>query len=181
MRLKHLPARSSLSLFNCTLLIGKCLHFLIAFDSDCHTEDDFSLFLSWWRVFLQCSSWPFYPSASVFWVHLWHLHTTYMMLSALSQTKYLKFRGFFPICFSLWHSVFLYYSSTLTAFGIYITSKKLWDRVKVPFPCLQCMRNSWYPHIVLNTKSEKVGVCLGKSFCLSHLCSKYSKHTYCLL
>ena len=63
-RLKHLSARSSFSLFNCTLLIGKYLHFLIAFDSDCHTEDDFSVFLSWycwWRVFLQCSAWPFLP------------------------------------------------------------------------------------------------------------------------
>lgn len=43
-RLKHLPARNSFSLFNCTSLIGKYLYFLIAFYSDCHTEDNFSFF-----------------------------------------------------------------------------------------------------------------------------------------
>lgn len=34
-------------------------------------------------------------SASVFWVHLWHLQIAYMMLSVPSQTKYPKFRFIF--------------------------------------------------------------------------------------
>lgn len=83
MRLKHLPARSSFSLFNCTLLIGKCLHFLIAFDSDWHTEDDFSLFLSWcywWRrfftmffmAFLPCVQLQFFEFiCGIFRLHIW--------------------------------------------------------------------------------------------------------------
>lgn len=45
------------SLFDCTLLIGKYLHFLIAFDSDCLTEDDFSWFFFFF--FLLYSAWPF--------------------------------------------------------------------------------------------------------------------------
>lgn len=187
MRLKHLPARSSLSRFNCTLLIGKCLHFLIAFDSDCHT-DDFSLFLSWcywWRVFFAMFFMAFLPSVQIqffeFICGISRLHVWYFLSCLRKKFRLTLNSGFFPTCFSLWHLLFLYHSFTCTAFGTNITSKKLWGRVKVPFPCFQCIRNFWQPHVVLSTESEKVGVYLEKSFCLSHPCSKYSKHIYCLL
>lgn len=174
------------SLFDCTLLIGKYLHFLIAFDSDCPTGDDFSwffgLFFFFYHIllglFCLVFSFSFVSSSMAFTDHI-------KAPSVLCYIKHPTFRLLSNIIFvTLAVPILLFYICSLrdTRLKICLWSSFFFLLVaQAIFVPLWYIRNSWYLHVILSIESEKVSIWLEKSFSISRPCLRRWRHTYCIL
>lgn len=95
------------------------MNFLIAFDSDYHTVDDFPLFISSYDwCFLQLSTWSFLPCVQLQFCELIYIVPRSLIWYYLLHVSQNTLNSdFFPAFFSAWHLEFLYCSSIFAAFG----------------------------------------------------------------